>query len=345
MSAEVTAWAVPGIGEIGPGHDLTEAILAGLDAGQSPLRDGDVVVVASKIVAKAEGRTVPEAERDDAITAEATHLVAARALPDGRTTRVVHTRVGPVLAAAGVDASDVAEGTVLLLPADPDDSARRLRAELNAATSATIGVIVTDTSGRPWRSGVSDYCLGAAGVAVLDDRRGSLDAAGRPLSVTVRNLADEIACLADLVKGKSAGTPVAVIRGLDIVTVEDGPGAVALTRTGPSDWFRHGHVEAVWASLARPGVAATVRAPSIDPAAESVGERVRRAITLALACPGVDDVAVDASDREIGITGPAWQVGRVMERLLSAGWAEDIELTVGEVGESTGECRVCVLIR
>ena len=92
-------------------------------------------------------------------------------------------------------------------------------------------------------------------------------------------------------------------------------------------------------------MAATVRAPSIDPAAESVGERVRRAITLALACPGVDDVAVDASDREIGITGPAWQAGRVMERLLSAGWAEDIELTVGEVGESTGECRVCVLIR
>lgn len=349
MVGSVSAFSLPGIAQIEAGHDLAAEIVEALGRTGESLQDGDVVVVASKVVAKAEGRTVPDYERDAAITAEATHLVAARALADGRLTRVVHTSAGPVLAAAGVDASDVQPGTVLLLPVDADESARRLRAALVALTGTAPGVLVTDTSGRPWRSGVSDYCLGAAGVAVLDDRRGALDASGHPLSVTVRNLADEIACLADLVKAKAMGTPVAIVRGLaSLTTDDDGPGARVLVRSGPSDWFRHGHVEAVWSALARAGVVANVRAPAIDPDAEDIGVRLNRAISIALACPGADEVAVDHSGvraggdatRRIAIQGPHFAVGRVLERMLSAAWAEDVDLRVETTADTLLGCEV-----
>lgn len=327
---ELLAWAVPGIGEISAGADLSETIATALLA-DKPLRDGDVIVVASKIIAKAEGRTVPASARDDAIDSESLHVVATRALADGRRTRVVHTRQGPVLAAAGVDASDVPDGTVLLLPADPDASAGRLRDGLVARLGVRLGVLITDTSGRPWRSGVTDFCLGAAGVQVLDDRRGSLDGAGRVLSVTIRNLADEIACAADLVKGKSAGTPVAVLRGVPVVS-DTNSRARELARIGPSDWFRHGHVEAVRAALARPGHdTSAVPPPFIEPDVEALGTRLSRALRLALACPGAAQITaqqnqVDA-DATVVLTGPDYVLGRVAERLLTAAWAEDLNAT------------------
>ncbi len=326
---QLLAFAPEGLGEVHPGDDLV-AMFRELLTGR--LEDGDIVVVASKIVAKAEGRYRPERDRETAIDAESVRLVAAREMPDGRLTRVVETRQGPVLAAAGVDASDVGEGLVLLLPADPDASARALRAGLQATTGRRLGVLVTDTSGRPWRRGVTDFCLGAAGVAVLDDRRGSPDSHGRTMSVTVRNLGDELACLADLVKGKAAGTPLAVVRGLPgLIVDEDGSGAAGLVRTGPTDWFGLGRVEAVRAALDRGERA--VPLPSIDPDGEPVAVRLGRAVAVAAAFAGGEQLCVTQRNDLVEISGtPDFVRGRMVERLLTATHAEDL-VTRDRVGD------------
>jgi coenzyme F420-0:L-glutamate ligase/coenzyme F420-1:gamma-L-glutamate ligase len=159
--------------------------------------------------------------------------------------RIVENRLGIVAAAAGVDASNVPAGTVLLLPEDPDASAARLRAALVERFGVPVGVVVTDTLGRPWRLGQTDVAIGAAGIAVVDDLRGIPDAFGRTLDVTVVAIADEIAGMADLVKGKAEGRPVAVVRGLArFVTEAGGAGARSLVRTGPDDMFRRGSDEA-----------------------------------------------------------------------------------------------------
>ncbi|GIG26231.1 coenzyme F420-0:L-glutamate ligase [Cellulomonas denverensis] len=240
-AGELTAWAPSGIGEVVPGDDLAALIAGALDR---PLIDGDILVVTSKIVSKAEGRIVAATDREDAITAETVRVVATREHPGG-VTRIVENRLGLVMAAAGVDASNTAEGTVLLLPVDPDATARRLRAALSARLGVRIGVLITDTAGRTWRQGQTDLTIGAAGVRVLDDLRGSTDTHGRTLEVSMAALADEIAAAADLVKGKATGRPVAVVRGLGhAVTDDDGPGARVLVRTGPEDMFREGTAEA-----------------------------------------------------------------------------------------------------
>nr|WP_218778720.1 coenzyme F420-0:L-glutamate ligase [Mycetocola reblochoni] len=234
---------MPGIPEITDGDDLGAIVAAALtDAGG--VSDGDVVVVASKVVAKAEGRLVRAEDREQAITDEAVRVVASRTAPDGRTTRIVQTRHGFVMAAAGVDASNVPEGHVLLLPVDPDGSARALRRGIAERTGRRIGVVVTDTFGRPWRNGQTDLAVGAAGLAVVDDARGSVDRSGRPLSVSVAATVDQIASAADLVRGKASGTPVVVVSGLDVVTEEDGPGVAVLVRDAGSDMFRWGSDEA-----------------------------------------------------------------------------------------------------
>ncbi len=239
--ADVRCFAPDGIPEVEPGTDL--AALIGDAVGG--LTEGDIVVVSSKIVSKAEGRQVRADDREQAITEETVRVVATRAQPSGGVTRIVENRLGIVGAAAGVDASNVAEGTVLLLPEDPDASARRLRAALADRFGVRLGVIVTDTLGRPWRLGQTDVAIGAAGIAVVDDLRGQLDATGRRMDVTVVAVADEIAATADLVKGKTTNRPVAVVRGLGrLVTADDGPGARSLVRTGPDDMFRRGTAEA-----------------------------------------------------------------------------------------------------
>ncbi|WP_371300443.1 coenzyme F420-0:L-glutamate ligase [Cellulomonas sp. Y8] len=245
----LTAWGVPGIGEVRPGDDLAALLGDALaaDASARPataLADGDVLVVTSKVVSKAEGRVVQAADREAAITAETVRVVATREHPGG-VTRIVENRLGLVMAAAGVDASNVDEGTVLLLPEDPDATARALRAALGERFGVTLGVVISDTAGRPWRQGQTDIAIGAAGVRVLDDLRGSTDTHGRPLQVSMAAAADEIAAAAELVKGKATGRPVAVVRGLaHLVTVEDGPGARVLVRTGPDDMFAEGTAEA-----------------------------------------------------------------------------------------------------
>ena len=245
----VLAQAPDGVPTITRGDDLAALLTPVLAAlvwpdGSTGLAEGDVVVVASKVVAKAEGRLVAardDAERERVIAGETVRVVATRERPDGPALRIVENRQGLVMAAAGVDASDVPAGTALLLPEDPDASARALRRGLHARSGVRPGVLVTDTAGRPWRRGVVDMAIGAAGVRVLADHRGRRDAYGRELLTTVVNVADEIAAAADLVKGKAAGRPVAVVRGMGhAVTFEDGDGATALIRPPEEDMFRRG---------------------------------------------------------------------------------------------------------
>ena len=327
---------VPGLPEVTAQTDLA-AVVAGCAARAGVVvGDDDVLVVASKVVAKAEGRTAPASQREAVIAAQSVRQVAARTLPDGRVTRVVQTRTGPVLAAAGVDASDVAAGTVLLLPADPDASARRLRARFKALTGAAPAVLVTDTAGRPWREGVTDFALGAAGLTCLHDLRGQLDRSGRTLDVTVRGIADQVAAAADLVKGKAAGTPVAVVHGLAAhVTREDGVGAVGCVRVGAGDWFAHGHVEAVRASL---GVGPTdIEAPPIVPG-EPLRPRLDRAVRVAGHGWAGREVRLDAGVDRVRVIGPDPVLrGVVAQRLLSALWAEGLS---GELVVAGGEVAV-----
>lgn len=244
----LSAWALDGIPEIRPGDDL--ATLIGDAAGL--LEDGDILAVTSKIVSKAEGRIWAAADREAAITAETVRVVATRG-----TTRIVQNAWGQVMAAAGVDASNTADGTVLLLPEDPDASARALCIALRERFGIRIGVLITDTFGRPWREGQTDVAIGAAGLRVLDDLRGSRDSAGHELHVTQPAVGDEIAAAADLVKGKSNGTPVAVVRGLGRLVTEgvDAAGAQPLVRGADTDMFRVGSTEA-WDEGYRAGLQA-----------------------------------------------------------------------------------------
>jgi coenzyme F420-0:L-glutamate ligase/coenzyme F420-1:gamma-L-glutamate ligase len=235
-------WALDGIPEIAPGDDLVSMIA---DAAAGALSDGDIVVVTSKIVSKAEGRILAADDREDAITAETVRVVASRPTPNGGMTRIVQNRLGMVSAAAGVDASNTPEGTILLLPEDPDASARLIAAGLRERLGVQVGVLVSDTLGRAWRDGQTDHAIGAGGVHVFEDLRGGTDAEGRPLVVTMPCVADELAAAADLVKGKAARRPVAVVRGrADLVGSLDLPGARTIVRPLERDMFRLGADEA-----------------------------------------------------------------------------------------------------
>lgn len=237
----LTVFGVGGLPEFVAGDDLAQVLGDALDG---VLEDGDILAITSKIVSKAEGRQVLAADREDAITAETVRVVATRSHPGG-TTRIVENRLGMVLAAAGVDASNTPDGVVLLLPEDPDASALALCSALRERFGVSLGVLVTDTLGRPWRQGQTDVAIGAAGIRVMDDLRGTTDASGRRLDVTVAATADELAGAADLVKGKASGVPVAIIRGMGhLVGGLDEPGARALIRPAGEDMFRLGSAEA-----------------------------------------------------------------------------------------------------
>ena len=244
-----SAWAVTGIPEVHDGDDLATLICDAVDKqaegdAELALDEGDILVVASKIVAKAEGRLVPATDREKAITEDTVRVVAER-VHAGGVTRIVETRQGLIMAAAGIDMSNVPDGFALRLPEDPDLSARQLCGALRERLGISLGIIVTDTFGRPWRVGQTDVAIGAAGLQLTEDMRGGNDANGRPLHATIAVVADEIAGAADLVKGKAGGLPVAVLRGLHrLVTGLDAPGARSLVRSLEEDMFRFGSAEA-----------------------------------------------------------------------------------------------------
>ena len=244
----VTVLPVEGLPEIGPGDELGPMIAAATE-----LADGDVVVVAQKIVSKAEGRQrslagvepSPQAAELGAALDKDPRLVELILGESDRIVRservlIVETRSGLVCANAGIDSSNVGGvDEVLLLPDDPDASARVLRAELTAASGRRVGVVVSDSFGRPWRVGQTEVAIGCAGIAPVDDWRGRADRDGRELAATEIAIADQLAAAADLVRDKAAGIPVVLIRGRgDLVTAEDGPGAIALQRAREEDLFR-----------------------------------------------------------------------------------------------------------
>ncbi len=233
----ISAVAPDGVPEVREGDDLAALLLALVE-----LADGDIVVVTSKVVSKAEGRVVA-GSRDELLPGETARVVARR----GPTT-IVRNRLGLTMAAAGIDESNVEKGRSVLLPVDPDGSARSLRTTIADITGRNVGVVVTDTAGRAWREGQTDIAIGAAGLTVLEDYAGRLDAHGNELAVTAPAVADEIAGLAELAAGKLTGRPFVVVRGrsdLVLAPGDQGPGAETLIRAEGGDLFGYGSREAV----------------------------------------------------------------------------------------------------
>jgi coenzyme F420-0:L-glutamate ligase / coenzyme F420-1:gamma-L-glutamate ligase len=330
---------VLGVAEVLPGAPLPDLLLDALTASGIELQAGDCLVVSSKVVSKALGLTW-DGTREDAVAAGTVRVVAERRSAEG-VTRVVESVAGPVMAAAGVDASNTGPTAwVLVLPDDPDGEAARLRAgvlnRLGMPSATPLAVVLSDTAGRPWRDGLTDLALGSAGLAVLEDLRGATDHDGRPLAVTMRALADEVAAAADLVKGKADGIPAALVRGLPAAWFSaDQAGARSLVRTGPGDWFATGHVEAVRASLgAAPGTteALVVGVPSVR-GDEALDVRVRRVVALALlAVPeGSADVGVDPDAGTAAVALGAeddYELGRLVTRCEVAAHAEGLRAEV-----------------
>jgi coenzyme F420-0:L-glutamate ligase / coenzyme F420-1:gamma-L-glutamate ligase len=209
-------WGVEGLPEIRPGDQLGEIIATACSGPPNgPLLDGDVLVVTQKVVSKAEGRLVA-VDPDDPLSHKAVvEQEAARVLRRRGDLIITETRHGFVCANSGVDLSNVERGQAALLPLDSDRSARRVRDIVRARLGVAVGVIVSDTFGRPWRKGLTDVAIGVAGIAGVVDLRGTPDALGRTMQVTEVAAADELASAAELVMGKTSGLPVAVVRGVD----------------------------------------------------------------------------------------------------------------------------------
>ncbi|MGH9165452.1 MAG: coenzyme F420-0:L-glutamate ligase [Acidimicrobiales bacterium] len=235
MSRALTVLPVEGLPEVRPGDSLAQLLVAAAD-----LLEGDVVVVTQKVVSKAEGRLVRLADGEAG-------AVAHRALVEQESVRVLRRRGelivsetahGFVCANAGVDRSNVADGWAALLPVDADRSARRIRAGVRSQAGVDIGVIVSDTFGRPWRRGVTDVAIGCAGVAAVVDLRGTTDAGGRTLCATEVCVVDELAAAAELVMGKAAGIAAAVVRGVDPAWLRPSSVRAEVVRHPSEDLFR-----------------------------------------------------------------------------------------------------------
>jgi len=231
MTGRIEVLAVAGLPEVRPRDDL-----AALIAGAANLADGDVVVVTQKVVSKAEDRLVdidPEVGHRPLVERESVRILRRRG-----DLVIAETEHGFVCANAGVDLSNVKAGQAALLPVDPDRSARRIRDALRHRFSVDVAVVVSDTFGRPWRRGVTDVAIGCAGLRPVVDLRGTTDALGRELQVTEVAVVDEIAAAAELVMGKAAGVPVAVVRGIDPVWFGDGSVVDDVVRSPDEDLFR-----------------------------------------------------------------------------------------------------------
>jgi coenzyme F420-0:L-glutamate ligase/coenzyme F420-1:gamma-L-glutamate ligase len=237
VPAALSIIPIGGIGEIHPGDELADFILDAATAQQTPITDGDCLVVTQKVVSKAENRLVPLDPLD---------LDARRGLVESESVRIVRRRGdltisetahGFVCANAGIDLSNVEAGWAALLPVDADRSAKHVRDALRARAGIEVGVIVSDTFGRPWRQGLTDVAIGVSGIAAVIDLRDTPDATGRVLQVTEVAIADEIASAAELVMGKAAGVPVAIVRGLDRSWFSEGS-VRQLIRPPQEDLFR-----------------------------------------------------------------------------------------------------------
>lgn len=215
MPVPLTIIPITGMGEIRRGDEIADAAIAAAVAQGTPIEDGDCLVVTHKIVSKAEGRVVeldpgdPDAKRR-LVEAESTRIVRRRG-----DLVIAETAHGFVCANAGVDLSNVDAGRAVLLPADPDRSAKHVRDAIRARAGVDVAVIVSDTFGRAWRRGLTDVAIGVSGILAVLDLRDTPDALGRELQVTEVAIADEIASAAELVMGKAAGVPIAIVRGLD----------------------------------------------------------------------------------------------------------------------------------
>ncbi|MCA0290095.1 MAG: coenzyme F420-0:L-glutamate ligase [Actinobacteria bacterium] len=362
MSARLEVLAVPGIGEIAPGTDLAVAIGDALLAADLAPGDGDILCVTSKVISKARGLVAGTLDKRAAVAEQTVRVVAERMTATG-VTRIVEGRHGVVMAGAGVDASNTGpEGQILLLPDDPDAAASDLLAGLTGyfrsrlGRSPDLGIVVSDTAGRAWRGGQTDFALGAAGVRVLEDYRGRLDADGRPMEVTAVAVADEIAAAADLVKGKVERVPVALVRGLahlvrtrhdthHFTAAGDAPpsdpraadvGARRLIRTGRGDFFAMGHIEGVRAALGvPPGTDVASRAGIRSVTAESLGERLQRALRVALDNDPGGPAPVQAhiehaetGDALVTLHGTEdYAMGRARARLEVALWSESLTIS------------------
>ncbi len=242
---------VEGLGEVGPGDPLGRLVAEACTRRGVALLDGDVLVVAQKVVSKSEGRAVDlrtvtpsgeasrlsaELDGKDSRLLELILRESRRIVAKGRTTIVVETHHGFVCANAGIDLSNVGVDRALLLPKDPDGSARRIREEVQELTRKTVGVVITDTFGRPWRLGTTDVAIGVAGFGPLIDYRGGTDPYGYELKASVTAVADQIAGAAELVMGKTSGVPAAIVRGLSLAPQEGS--ARDLIRPAEDDLFR-----------------------------------------------------------------------------------------------------------
>jgi coenzyme F420-0:L-glutamate ligase/coenzyme F420-1:gamma-L-glutamate ligase len=314
VSPRLEIEAPDGVGEVEPGADL-----AGLLLSVCTPRDGDVVTVTSKVVSKAEGRFV-DGTREDALPGETVRVVARR----GPTT-IVRNRQGLTMAAAGIDASNVTPGRVLVLPEDPDASARRLREAIRELTGTNVGVLVTDTAGRAWREGQTDIAIGAAGVVVAEDYAGRTDGHGNPLLVSAPAVADELAGAAELASGKLGGRPFAVIRGradLVLPAGDHGTGAAALVRADGADLFGFGSREAVVAALAGRDLAVFGAPAEADDLARALREVTASAdVTVHGEAEVTAYLPTDARDRAI-VVGRAF--GWSVEEGDQAGKALDL---------------------
>jgi coenzyme F420-0:L-glutamate ligase/coenzyme F420-1:gamma-L-glutamate ligase len=324
MTARLEIWGVEGIPEIESGDDLGRALIRA-DAG---LRDGDIVVVTSKVVSKAEDRLV-SGTREDHLAAESVRVVAKRG-----DTQIVETHHGFVLAAAGIDASNVPAGTVALLPLDPDASAAKVRNTLLTEIGVDVAVIISDTMGRPWRDGVIDTAIGAAGLDVRWDLRGQRDTAGHLLEATVIAIADELASAADLVKGKLAATPVAVIRGFPFTRSDPDPGARPLIRPSADDMFRLGTREAKHQLVADSAPVS----PNVKGERRLGGNTDDVLVRLALDAVATDGVAlsVGSDGGTVTASGDPLLVGIALGRLLAALAAENLRGSISPAPPHSG---------
>jgi coenzyme F420-0:L-glutamate ligase/coenzyme F420-1:gamma-L-glutamate ligase len=224
---------IPGIPEIHPGDVLAEVIAA-----HAELADGDVLVVTQKIVSKAEGRLVPIDPEDPSSHRQVVLDESVRVLRQQEHLIITETRHGFVCANSGVDRSNIEAGWAALLPLDSDRSARRIRDGLRARAGVAVGVIISDTFGRPWRKGLTDVAIGCAGIAAVHDLRGTVDATGRELHATSVCIADELAAAAELVMGKSSAIPVAIVRGVDPGWLRESSVREEIVRNHADDLFR-----------------------------------------------------------------------------------------------------------